>query len=1023
MLNLKKCKQLLRIFAIIALVLTVFALTSCDVIAPILDKIGIDISGIVGDKNDDVNNDVNNDQNDEGNNNNNEEKPDDKPDEKPEEKPDDNTPPECEHVWSEGEIISVPTCGTDEKGIVRSTCTKCSETLDTETDARDSHELERTVVTEVQCGVDGLEKDECKHCDFSVEYVIDAPEHSISFMPVPDEEGKYGNVCVNCGYVESYVEVVTYEQFGAVGDGVTDDSDAIRAAHNYANANGLPVYGNPDATYDIGVLESTITVKTETNWMGATLIFDDSQIRWDDSKHRGVNVFTMYPDVGSTYLSVPEGMTLSKGQTNIGMTFDEPCMLKIINSDEKIYIRYGVNANDGADKAEMILVDENGNVDPSTPIQYDYSGITDIIKYSIDKKHISVGNGKIITIAPNPKEQDPDYENNYCYFSRGIMVQRSNATIYGIEHVIEGEDMTIEIDRNGDGTVDFWGDDKSYGVPYAGFFNFKYCYNTTMTDCIVEGHQAYSFWQGTSRNEMGSYDLSATDCINISFINLTQYENKATGETITNRRMYHGVMGGNFCRNVVMDGCYLDRFDFHQGLYNARITNSTLGFGILVIGGGELYIENVYRIGEDAFILLRTDYNSIFDGDVTIKNCIAGPGITCIVTGNWISHYNGLPCQIIRSLTIDGLVVEGVDKISVFKIQNASIPALTSDVNKLFVPRYVMISGVSSGDGSDVTVSISAFNDAFATVPVNPDPFDLWLDEHTFDDGVIIKAPSTTDCTPGIIEYTCTECGEKGYRTVFSDIPHASLEHTSTDGVITYNCTVCDHAFTPEKGYFMDGTDYNGLIGVGNSAHYDTATGSQNPLINEAGEYELLKKNARQNAKMELWIPNTLSDMDVLSSGNNATGFVSFKVNAYTDDYISMQFVDTASNNGTDRWTANGCITDKFFNIAKPDSDGTVKVTGWDDIILKSVTVGDDKFTGWFDVKIVMELSAEDDTITLHYYIDGQYVDSASRELTTLTNGVDSIYILGYNKAKGSGIKLDDVAFGCIYRKCNPVEG
>jgi hypothetical protein len=333
-----------------------------------------------------------------------------------------------------------------------------------------------------------------------------------------------------------------------------------------------------------------------------------------------------------------------------------------------------------------------------------------------------------------------------------------------------------------------------------------------------------------------------------------------------------------------------------------------------------------------------------------------------------------------------------------------------------------MVSNVKTSDGVDVSVRASAYSDALSTVMMNPDPYDLWFNEHNFNEGVIIVQPSATDCTPGIIRYTCVDCGIIAERVISSKIPHASLEHTSTDGVITYNCTVCNHAFTPEKGYFMDGTDHNAMIGVGNSAQYNTADGSQNPLINENGEYELLKKSARQNAKMELWIPDTLSDIDTLSAENNATGYLSFKINAYTDDYISMQLVDTESNKATDRWTANGCITDKFFNVSKPDASGVVNVTGWDNIILKSVTVGDDKFTGWFDVKIVMELSAETDTITLHYYIDGQYVDSASRELTTLTNSIDSVYILGYCKAKGSGIKLDDVAFGCIYRKCSPVE-
>ena len=34
---------------------------------------------------------------------------------------------------------------------------------------------------------------------------------------------------------------VTYEEFGAIGDGKTCDIEAIAKAHEYANANGLSV--------------------------------------------------------------------------------------------------------------------------------------------------------------------------------------------------------------------------------------------------------------------------------------------------------------------------------------------------------------------------------------------------------------------------------------------------------------------------------------------------------------------------------------------------------------------------------------------------------------------------------------------------------------------------------------------------------------------------------------------------------------------------------------------------------------
>ena len=44
---------------------------------------------------------------------------------------------------------------------------------------------------------------------------------------------------------------VTYEEFGAKGDGVTDDFFAIKAAHEYANENHMPVRAKDDATYYI----------------------------------------------------------------------------------------------------------------------------------------------------------------------------------------------------------------------------------------------------------------------------------------------------------------------------------------------------------------------------------------------------------------------------------------------------------------------------------------------------------------------------------------------------------------------------------------------------------------------------------------------------------------------------------------------------------------------------------------------------------------------------------------------------
>ena len=50
-------------------------------------------------------------------------------------------------------------------------------------------------------------------------------------------------------YIKTFTDFVTYEDFGAIGDGKTDDFEAIIKTHEYANANGLRVFANETATY------------------------------------------------------------------------------------------------------------------------------------------------------------------------------------------------------------------------------------------------------------------------------------------------------------------------------------------------------------------------------------------------------------------------------------------------------------------------------------------------------------------------------------------------------------------------------------------------------------------------------------------------------------------------------------------------------------------------------------------------------------------------------------------------------
>ena len=62
---------------------------------------------------------------------------------------------------------------------------------------------------------------------------------------------------------------LTYEQFGAVGDGHADDMPAIVRTHEEAARLGLPVKAKTGAHYYISPKAATAVICTSTDWSGA----------------------------------------------------------------------------------------------------------------------------------------------------------------------------------------------------------------------------------------------------------------------------------------------------------------------------------------------------------------------------------------------------------------------------------------------------------------------------------------------------------------------------------------------------------------------------------------------------------------------------------------------------------------------------------------------------------------------------------------------------------------------------------
>ncbi len=420
-------------------------------------------------------------------------------------------------------------------------------------------------------------------------------------------------------------DVVTYEAFGAVGDGVADDLPAIQRAHAYANEHGLPVRSNPGATYHLGTRAITVEIATDTDWGESRFIIDDS----DGVENHRHPLFRVVSLLEPLPLEIE---TLESGQERIDVELPVDCLVYVENRNRRLFIRRGLNRNSGSVQREVFVLRKDGTIFGG--IDWDYEEVTRVEAMPIDPETLVLRGGRFTSIANRI-----DQEVGYNYSARNIEISRSNTLVEGVVLNVTGE--------------------TDVGHPYRGFLHVRRCAFVELRNCTIDARKTYqTIGRAGSPVSMGTYGYQADFVVNLRMIGCRQ------GTDIHDRSRW-GIAGTNFMKNVLLEDCELSRMDVHQGVSGEYIIRrSTLGHaGLNAIGRGRLLVEDSILHGTH-LVSFRGDYGSKWDGVVEIRNSRWVPPADRVrrpvLFGmrNDGTHDFGYECHAPREIRIDGLSID-----------------------------------------------------------------------------------------------------------------------------------------------------------------------------------------------------------------------------------------------------------------------------------------------------------------------------------------------------------------------------
>jgi len=325
------------------------------------------------------------------------------------------------------------------------------------------------------------------------------------------------------------VRDIFYKDFGAVGDGLTEDYNAIKSAHDYANEHGHTVNAEQNATYYISDIPKTIEISTDVSWNYATFIIDDGNLS-SSSSDKSVSLFTVIPNAPPIIFGSEDSLITNLNERGLKSGSDR--------IDAELGFTAMLIIEDSGGQKESILIDESGNVDSKTPILSDFGEITSIRAIRTDEREITLSQGCFLTIL-NRKATVP--------LARNIKICRSNTVL---------TDLSYKIEENKNG---------SFSSDYLAFIDISDSCNVSVKN--------YSFEAHTISADAGGYAISITDSVNINLTGCEQ-TNYYGFDGITPSEKCKAVFVSSYSKNITVTACTASVFWAKDGVYQVTFIKS-----------------------------------------------------------------------------------------------------------------------------------------------------------------------------------------------------------------------------------------------------------------------------------------------------------------------------------------------------------------------------------------------------------------------------------------------------------------